>query len=283
MTSLYEIKKIFNVCKKGSILVLSLSEFKRYFIMENKLEILSVSSFMCLCEMILDNTGRPCIDFDCDIFHIIDQLTFLIHDYFVQEYKVEVTIRWKWSDHYIKHWHCIISGIYFYNCWINGCKRLIKFLRAKISNLFVDEGIYRENSSLRLVGQFKYHEGSYVKKLMSCTCCDISCLFVSFGDRDKKIEDTTNHLPTESSKSDISSISCKIKVPLGFRYDKVVGNYSNCQVIRLKRIYPSMCVICNRVHTSDNAYIILNGENIEFRCYRNSTNFQGKQKIKYLI
>jgi hypothetical protein len=261
------------------IVVLSMRKYKMFFLMNNRLHIHTIPSTMCLCEIVVDDTARPFIDFDYDVEDELEIITSTLIQYFKRQYDVDTTVEWKWSYNSERRWHCVISGIYFLNCWVAGCIKMVTALKQIIPQLIVDNSVYRCNSSFRMVTQSKYQDGEYVKVLHPYRKCNMDALFITHTPSDIgvpvkiEIHDTVtcNIIAYETNNIE----SC-FNIPQGLRFDRIIRVYCNYKIIRLLRYAPSLCILCNRVHTSDNAYLIVGTYTVEFRCYRKPVDSSGK-------
>jgi hypothetical protein len=242
--------------------VFSMSRETRYYLMIDRGAIHSLPPELCLCEVVVDDTARPFVDFDQDVHKDIDSIDAAIRTHFMQTYSMDVTVKWKWSYKETRRWHCIVSGVYFYRCWTQCCIRMMEHVSTLMNGLEYDASVYRSNSCLRMVTQCKYEDGEYIKRLYPHEKCHIDALFITPNDNDKRIEQREGVAPKRNIEH--IDIHSSFQVPRGLvAIDAMEG------LVRLKRIYPSICPLCKRLHTSENAYVIIRGGTAEFRCYRN--------------
>lgn len=265
--------------------VLSMGPSKRFFLMRDKYSIGSINPNMCLCELVLNDTSRPFLDFDEDVENIIDVITSCLSEYFLAEYGVDVCISWKWSKLVEKRWHCIVSGIYFDTCWREGCLSMSNALKSRICNLNIDDSVYRYNSCLRMVYQCKYVGGIYMKKLLPHCNADLKTLFITHDDEDIPVMYNNPRLFIADSNINntlqIKRVSTYVhdtfSLPDGLRFDKVLRKGDDFTVVRLSRYTCSMCILCRRIHANENAYIIVRRDEIEYRCFRKPMSSNGEE------
>jgi hypothetical protein len=265
--------------------MLSMGPSKRFLMMKDRCSIGTVNPNMCLCELVLNDTARPFIDFDDDIESIIDVISSCLSEYFLMEHGVNVCVSWKWSKLLQKRWHCIISGIYFDSCWREACLNMSGILRSRIHGLNLDDSVYRYNSCLRMVYQCKYVNGMYTKKLMPHRDTDLRRLFITHDDEDVPVMYSNPRLfvPTSdiSNTFHVRRVSTYVpntfSLPDGLRFDKVLSSGDDFTIVRLCRYTSSMCIVCRRVHASENAYIVVRRNDVEYRCFRRPMNNDGHE------
>lgn len=288
---------------------MSMSKNKGFYLLNKGYEPSMLPPDLCLCEMVIDNTARMFIDFDYDIQDNMSAISLSIRCYLKMMYNVDVRLCWKWSKRDTIRWHCIISGIYFKGCWKEACIHMSNMLRIYMPYLVIDDCVYRNNSSLRICYQRKYYMGQYVKRLQPyanyntcylsinadhedicitmdayqaslnkhifCNGCrDIECPCNSMIRRSAK---GTNGLDNKTHEDVVKiCIDHPFVVPSGMKLDKIVGQLDSTSIHRLVRVAPSMCMLCNRIHTSENSYIIVSPSTVEVRCYRNPKDKEGR-------
>ena len=255
------------------IVVLSMAAYKAYGLLLNRGSITKIPEQMCLAEMVLHNTARPCIDFDCDIEPMIPMLRDIIYNYYKEEYDVHVTIAWRWSYLTSKNWHCIISGVYYKGCWKEGCLRMSSYLAARAPHVQIDNAIYKNNSSLRMIGQCKYVDNRYCKKLHPLERYDIDDMYVTHSAYDFHMdkEDTSIRASYKMPQSIPSN-----KLPVGMALGNLMFNNPTSKIYKLWRVSPSYCELCKRTHDKENAMMIVRGRDLEIRCFREPRDEQGR-------
>jgi hypothetical protein len=244
------------------IVVLSMGPHKTYGLLISKASVVKVPCNMCLAEMITKNTARPCIDFDSDIEPKIPIIEAAVCRYFVEAYGLHPTVEWKCSQSTSKTWHCMISGIYYKECWTEGCLRMIRSLGLEEADI----GIYRHVSSLRMIGQCKYVDGVFCKILLPLRRCSIDDLCLSPSSNDIPMDrematEVPRPLPVELGK---------FRIPKGYIVGELMYDNLTNKIYRLKRVHPSHCSLCMRLHEKENAMMILRSNSVEIRCFRNS-------------
>lgn len=233
-----------------------------------------------LCEIVKDNTARPCFDIDYNIGDIMDKIERCIKGYISKEYGVEVECMWKVSkDENHIGYHLIVNGIYYKRCWSEGCKILADLLYEKL-NINVDRSVYRPNGGLRLPGQLKPVDGILKRKL------------VPIGNRDYK----DYILSHDRDKCVIIRTTCICKCiydnrpPVRIEYlptfpGLLLKEYKNGLYIYRNVGRGWFCKICRREHNSDNAFAyVTRRRTLIFKCHRNMSE-RGKHAgaIEYIL
>jgi len=264
--------------------VMSMGPRKRFMLMRDKYSIGNINPNLCLCEVVLEDTARPFIDFDEDVESSIDIISQMLIHYFSDSYGASVSVGWKWSELATKRWHCIISGVYFNGCWREGCNIMSNVLSRCLKDINIDDSVYRHNSCLRMIYQNKYVDGKYIKKLMPYRCNDLGSLFICCDDGDMSIS-YKQRIPYNAALGGFSVKKSQeilpggFTVPIGLKISSSAKVYDSCIVVRLSRCSPSLCILCKRIHTSDNAYIILKSNVVEYRCFRKPKDNNGEEII----
>jgi hypothetical protein len=286
----------------------SMNRSKGFYLLRRNYDPSTLPSDLCLCEMVIEDTARMFLDFDYDIQNNISAISLSIRYYMKVMYSVDVRLSWKWSRYDTTRWHCIISGVYFKNCWKDACTHMSDMIRMYMPHLVVDDCVYRTNSSLRICYQRKYHMGCYIKRLQPYDNYDISDLSICGSDTDicitREYRETLTTSGIGYNKCSVIGCPCNFitngsitpsktqvnesydrvvrvlanhpfSVPDGMRLDKIATQLNSTYIYKLVRIRPSMCILCRRVHTSENAYVIVSSDTIEVRCYRNPKDRQG--------
>lgn len=249
------------------IVVLSLAEYKFYGLLLDHKSVAVVSKSMCLSEMILNNTGRPCIDFDSDVRDIIPDIHKFMYEYYLSTYGIHVTISWRWSDAPTRSWHCVVSGVYYKKCWREGCLRMVERMELSLEVQKIDKGIYRNNSSLRMIGQCKYVNNRLCKRLRPLHDCDVEDTYVTPTTGDIAMVEESDSPVDVPLRIPIDTFT-DFKVPVGLVIGGLLYDNPTNKIYRLTRIHPSLCTLCNRIHQKENAIIIVRDSSIEFRCFR---------------
>ena len=260
-------RRINNSCT----LVFSMGITKRYMLMTDRGSIAHMHPELCLCEMVVDDTGRPFVDFDHDVEECIDEISCNLRQYFSSQYNANVVVRWKWSYHHHKRWHCIVSGVYFRRCWKHGCISMVEYLQQQIPALLLDSSVYRNNSCLRMVMQYKLQDGVYMKRLYPHVADRADRFSINGNGEDMALHTRSSDTGSQAAEHrlrmlDTGTYFC---IPDGYRLGPVVHRDEQV-VARLNRMYPSVCILCKRIHHNDNATITVSKENVIFRCYRNT-------------
>jgi hypothetical protein len=254
--------------------VFSMGATKFFTLMKCTYDTIRLPSELCMCEVVICDTARVFLDFDFDVSAMIDDISHCLVGYMRNVYSADARVYWKWSHGNIRRWHCIVTGVYFYQCWRNVCMNVCKHLTSTIRDLVVDEGVYRHNACLRMVGQFKLLDGKYVRRLHPYTKCNMSDLSVLPTDRDVKISESPSK-PIQRIRITTGAVSVetmsKCSIPPGFKVGRVSISNTGDRIAWLVRIHPSHCQICRKVHNSVGAYIIMRHHAIELRCYRSRT------------
>lgn len=331
------------------VVVLSLAGFKYFSLLLSHRHIVEVPKEMCLLEMVLSNTARPFIDFDSDIEAMIPEIETMISEYFFGKHKLHVTMCWRYSDstHPIvatdkdtwnnattgnttlnttthrraydhgRHWHCVISGIYYEGCWAEECEDMVHYILGKCHSnntmnssmlpddathdaicptvhsgidvgdtlcndarrcvISIDRGIYRQSvSSLRMIGQCKYDNGNYTRRLIPLKPYDVEdlcvsyaatdiCLYTSTAQRSNNVTHSGNGMKGYS----LLGSSLMEKIPYGLTLGKVIHSDEHRLIFRLDRVKSSHCSICDRAHDRENGMLLLRQGSMEVKCFRN--------------
>lgn len=99
--------------------------------------------------------------------------------------------------------------------------------------------------------------------------CEILPNFVDVNDKIKRSNFSFDDLDDEITKyilkiyEQYHTLKNGMDEPIPFKFSKINGD-----VIELKRLHPSMCEICERVHESQNSFLFLKGEKVYWNCYQ---------------
>lgn len=250
--------------------VFSMGSRKYFSLMKSTYDIITLPSKLCLCEVLLNNTGRVYIDFDDDVAAHIDLISNTLTAYITAAYGHKSTCTWKWSNGTVKHWHCIVSGVYFDNCWIDACRDVCTHLQNQLSLTSMDTGVYRTNAMLRVVGQDKLVDGEYTKRLHPYTQCTMADLSILPTTTDIRCTSSATSTITRAVHSNpISHVTrTAFTLPSEFRIHQVYRNPSGDTMVKLRRVSSSYCQICRRIHDRIGAYVVVRDVSVEYRCYR---------------
>lgn len=194
-------------------------------------------------------------------------------------------------------YHIVIDGVYVPNIYSNGqfCFHVINMFNRLYpkDDCLIDKAVYTKNRMFRLLYCHKYKCRDRVKKLITYTWknkihnykCKTSqqnllLTMVSYIDRSvtKKIEyrsDPKVSIDLLSTELD----SYNIKELYSLYSDFAKSEHMNIMEIRetdstsikLRRTKPSQCIICNRNHNRENAYLIVRRGQLLYKCYRDNT------------
>lgn len=254
-------------------IVQSLGVVKRYHLMKDITAVFAVPPEMCLAEVIVDNTARPILDIDYDVGPIIPSIDAAIVNYFQVAYGVTVSTAWIYSSASTSTWHCIVVGVYFSGCWKEECIAMGQRLNTALG-VSVDINVYRTNSSLRMPSQYKLTGSTYCKMLVPMTLYPATHLFTAPTCYDIAISSpatpalTPSSCATAFSVPDVQELLASFTVPEGLVPETTCKVMDSCVMVRLRRVAPSHCVICRRVHHCDNAYLVIRDGKVQLRCFR---------------
>lgn len=256
----------------GHVLMLSMSHFKFFIPLETASMVIYLPPELCLCEMVLDDTARPCIDFDGDVENSIDAISACVEEYIHSNTGHTCTVRWKWSEPELgeqRRWHCIVSGVYYDNCWKGQCSRLALHVASKCSVNCVDMAIYRNNASLRAVGQYKLSVDGYCRRLYPYTKCNVSNVCISPHADDAVVRgDAVVPMRIQHQWSHVQQVQVLPGLVVHSVTDTDAGS-----LWRLRRIFPWYCPICDRVHMHNNAYMTIRHGVARLGCYMSPGNY----------
>lgn len=256
----------------GTVLF-SMSALKAFMLQLEKDSTLNFPAHLCLCEVVLENSARLYLDFDGDVLERLDDISSAVRHYLRETYNVECVPHWKWSDgDEGKRWHCVIAGAHFVHCWIESAIALARYIVSTLRLDCVDMGVYRTNSALRMIGQFKYKHGIYCRKLHPHVSSAVSCFSINPSADDVVVDTTLHNIPRMATdRISIGGIVGSFSIPRGLELHRMITGYNGLILWSLRRIFPSMCIICNRVHDRVGAYIMQKHVGYEYRCYRDNT------------
>ena len=484
--SLEEITTMRKMLGEG-IICISLSKRVGYSILRYPEQLLQIEPKLCLSEILINNTARLCIDFDTDISKYLNIVDNMIMEYCKNLYNIEVKVNWRYSNNQNRRWHCIISGVYCVECWMEECIKMCNYIlhnllkhnvknnnvsNEKINNnnstntsadyvsndnvnnnsinvsvndvysnnvnnnsinvnininnskdnnvevdvnkiktnnvikdvnvneilhtkidisnietdnisidvndneiyniksntndievekipilsdntntkkiisdtnnnnrlyvkeinintnelenvdeiidrinrrkleinnrdqyrnsnnnsdakeinitklLCIDFSIYRQTSSLRMLGQYKYVNNKYCNKLISLNTCNVLDCLLSPSINDKQIKRESifkNRFNTTKVTMNLATLN-NLQVPPGYKLGKSSMIGHNCYILKLDRIYKSYCIICRREHENENAFYVIkiigNNYSIKLGCYRDIGESKGAKIIK---
>lgn len=255
---------------KGTILF-SMSNVKRFVLQLDRSSFINFPSSLCLCEVVIDDTARAFIDFDDDVSLSIEDISYYIKSYVQEKYNVECSLSWKWSDgEEGKRWHCVISGLYFYRCWRENNFHIAEKVSKEFQRYDVDMGVYRNNSSLRMLGQLKYKNGKFCRRLYPYSADTLDSYSIHPTD-DKKIQVAMPIPSTVHDTAQYVEYNTKFTVPQGLVVHRVNKSEFEFDVVFLRRVHRSHCIVCNRMHDNVGAYIICKHDRTEYICYRDKS------------
>lgn len=261
------------------VLVQSLGAYKGYHLMRDVADVFSVAPQMCLAEVVLDDTARPYLDFDTDVSRHIPVIADALERHFEETYGVKVRTSWIWSLADTFRWHCIVTGAYFCRCWKYRCLEMIRSLQG-VGGFHPDPGVYRSNSSLRMPSQYKWEDGRYHKMLVPYKAYPVSQLFVTPASYDSCIAaaaapgltrvGSENGIPAE-----ILRRLTALELPPGLAAEATCKVLDRAVLVRLRRVAPSYCYICRRVHHCENSYLLFREDSVILRCFRSARDSTG--------
>jgi len=204
------------------------------------------------CKFFLDIDGKniDCIDWNIYLKEIEEALYKLFTMEFNLKIKVIKCQSISLTDEPKKSCHFIIPEFSFL---VNDCKYICNILKnnyiknKKILDI-IDDTVYGINRCLRIPLSSKM--GS--KRIKIVTSEHYYESFISDIEKTKFIN--------------INSIIDKNKKCFKIRNNGIIGNMIICD-----RIYPSLCLVCNRIHEKENPFLIVNQDQkkIYFYCRRN--------------
>lgn len=238
---------------------------------------------------------------------IEDLIKIVIDKYYININLEKLIFVWLTSqnkDKYSKH--LIVKNFYFIDDWVKQLKifyiifiyeskKICKFTYIKDEEI-IDTQLARKNASLRMPYNKKYEKEnqlifdknySFIDGLIKIY--DINELakeqIISIEEQNikqmKKISECNKILEIkETLENDIKLINNYeaefmynkyLQYNESFNYDqyyKYIGFENN--IVILKRIKSGKCLICNREHDSENAYLIKYNDKIYFKCRRNN-------------
>ncbi len=221
------------------------------------------------CEVVIDDTARPCMEFDEDIRDHKSSIEEFVTRYFYKKYNQIVRCYWKIAKCAQKvGMHLIVNGCYFKNCWKSGCLKMARRLKRKLG-IKCDRSIYRKHGGLRVIGQYKFKDGVYKRRLVDITPGRLDNYYLRHSHDDQSIELAPEISDKDSGESDnISRYANPLVLPQF--YGLALWNYQNGYYNYRKITGCSWwCGICKRWHESDNAYGYINQDNeFIFKCRR---------------
>jgi hypothetical protein len=267
--------------------------------------------------------GRLCFDFDINIDFSLDLNQFkvdvesVVKSIAVELYdKINVNLFefvWSTSANPKKHskhltiknllfddWQAMSKQFYFYFH-----KKWNEFFHYIDSYAFLDKQIVRNNASLRMVTHTKPDKTCPLtldNQFHTLTDSLVRPLNIANEQRIhhdqllmpiKQFETKNNQmilLPNSNSKN-VLPVSIPFDDPLidGIFFRNSSSTDGNIIYHHYKRIKESHCRICNRAHSTSNAYIKIDGDKITFHCFRSTDkpitlnkNFEIEDKINHV-
>lgn len=195
-------------------------------------------------------------------------------------------------------YHIVIDGVYVPNISTNGqfCHHVINTFDRLYpkEDCMIDNAVYTKNRMFRLLYCHKYNSKDRMKRLITytwrnrihnykCKTAQDNMLLtmVSYVSKDtvKKIEyphtQVTKSVQLLSTELDSYDIEELYSLYTAFAKDnsmdvmEIRESDNNC--IKLKRSKPSNCIICNRRHSRENAYLLVRRGQLLYKCYRDNT------------
>ena len=260
------------VALKGpsGVVVMSMGPNKFFAVLPDTSVVAYLPPELCLCEVVVHDTARPYVDFDGDIRGHMDSISMCIRDYVNREHGCMCVVWWKWSrgaSGTDVRWHCVVSGIYYDTCWKDECAKLAKCVVSTCNIDCVDLSVYRFNSSLRMVGQFKYKDGEYCRRLHPHVECKVSSICVSPSLTDTRILGRSPGLNSTRVLGSTWKHTPHVQLLKGLILTDVSHMNNGMSLWRLRRVSPWYCPICKRTHENNNAYVLVGNGIKQFRCY----------------
>lgn len=265
-------------------------------------DIETLDSRLCLCEVVMHNTARPCIDFDVDIEQDMQNIETAIKIYYEVINNVQVVCKWKVArDEKRTSWHLVVNGVYYYMCWAEECTRLAEFVE-KVTGVKTDKGVYHRGKGLRLLGQFKPGNVRKLTKHSEGTYRD----FLLYPNGDLLLaKDAAQYFSSTPTSSPANSAPST--PPLSPRHGMlqtsrkwISGTTINPRYLPIikgvalshikngyyvySRKYSATCPICNRLHDSENmfGYLTRDGK-FRVKCWRNQQDGGNNKYLEYTL
>lgn len=190
-------------------------------------------------------------------------------------------------------YHVVVKGIYFEDhkeCEFSA-KKIVSQIKSNLKKSF-DSSVYTSRRNFRLLGSRKigsmrikkfsgilYQDEKFVHPFINdqfrlslitdITGADLCKPNIfSFADETVVISKPKTLYPpkkwNEKDFSEIDEFLCK------YYQDVFSNNGLSNDFVLLLRKKPSNCILCNRIHDAENAYIMKTGKNLYFVCRRNN-------------
>lgn len=259
--------------------------------------------------------GKQSLYFDFDCSEKISDLDFSI---FNQKILEEITEKFPIIINlYTSHsttgkkfsYHVIVKGIFFDDhekCGFVAKKIVANLNDENLLKKYFDNSVYTSRRNFRMLGSRKigsdrikifsknlYKSENYKNRFESNDLrmslvgeiYDSEIFIVNLKKNDEPFFSEKNNFPEinwDQKKIDFVKIFLAAKFSGQFNIGKNKKNF-----LSLERKSTGMCLVCNRVHSSDNAYVSFFGEKFYFVCWRNPENKflieDETEKIKFKI
>lgn len=267
----------------------------------------------CFYEIILEKKFRkPYFDIDIDKKEGIEENDIIIKLKEIINKLLEgreITILVYSSHTEIKFsFHLIISNYYFTNCQEgkNFYQKTIELLEEKY-HPYIDSSVYKPTQQFRILNSHKYDKdnqkifredlsenflvpekykkypaglNNYLLQISLITNT-AGCQYLSGFQEEKKVNKILEKgFSSTSDLEDILNIFYSNFSADVFEYHNIVENDGNL-LITFRRISPSYCEDCQRVHENENPFVTVNGiyRNIYFYCRRKEGDEKGGKHI----
>ncbi len=211
------------------------------------------------------------------------------------------------SDEHKYSYHMIINNYYH-----NNNLEAREFFNLVIKQMdptyieYLDSGVYKRTQNFRMPGSYKVSNGKYIRKKRYSELNKIQNITVL--DELKigliNIFNFTNMtyipivLPVNVEHEIITDFNTEKCIELLHKIDPdEIFKYTETRdnIVILRRSKPSKCIICNRIHTSENPYLMITKDGVYFNCRRSKNNIflgsldsakhieKSKKEIKYPI
>lgn len=273
---------------KPMLLLFSL-QLQRYMPHDYDVPVEKLNPLKALCEVILDNTGRPCVDFDIDIESLIPHIEKAVTVYYERSTGKPVYCVWKKAtDKTHTSWHLVVNGVYYEMCWVEECTKLARYLEL-VFKIQIDKGIYRRGGGLRLVGQCK---PGGTRRLIGMSGPGYTQYLLHAGADDETLTVPLHVLEQQlqsmwDGRQGVTPSTRHTMRMVHPRYlpqfrGLVLRGYAN-GFYEYRRVAPWHCPICKRVHEHDNAYAYVSHKStLRFKC-RRTKDTSGDQYIEYTL
>jgi hypothetical protein len=170
------------------------------------------------------------------------------------------------SDEAKRSCHVIVDGIHLESS--SHCKYLCSQVVSSIPDEYrytIDMGVYKSLQYFRMEGSTKLCTTRY-KILDIERCKDPHTILDSLVAYVTNSKLMTLNIDRPVARSSVSTLWSVCITSSSFNIRKIQGN-----MVILNRMMPSLCRICKRVHTSENAYIVITSNvQMYFKCWRSN-------------